>query len=442
MRFLYRTGWGRNLGAEINLLDISSFENRRDYGENTCGLAIGLGRSYGDSSLNSVGISWTSESLKNLEIDQKQMVATCGAGVTMGELERASLANGLFPKVVPGTEFVTVGGAVASNIHGKTHQRFGSFGDQLLEISLLDSEGTLHHLKPEGSTEELFWATVGGMGLTGAVVSAKISLISVQTSFVVTSEVRVNSLSHLLATLENFDQKFQYTVAWIDLSGDFRGRGIVSAANPAMISDLPEKFKANPLVSKSPRRLSLPDVFSSHFINPFTVAFFNFFWFYKPLKSGVQHLRPFLHPLDSLRNWNRVYGSKGFIQYQLMIPFGQESFLDMLLQEMRRIGGVSFLGVLKSFGRSESRYLSFANSGWTLALDVSAGNKDLMGALDKLDKELIRRGGRVYLTKDSRLAKEDFEKMYPQYQEWLKLKNEFDPNNFWQSEQGKRLGLC
>lgn len=442
MRHLYRAGWGRNIRARINLLDISIFENRAGYCENTDGLAIGLGRSYGDSSLNSTGISWSSESLKKIEIDQKRMVATCEAGVTMGELERASLANGLFPKVVPGTEYVTIGGAVASNIHGKTHQRFGSFGDQLLKISLLDSEGTLHHLKPVGPTEKLFWATVGGMGLTGAVVSVELSLMSVQTSFVVISEVRVNSLSQMLATLQNFDQKFQYTVAWIDLSGDFKGRGIVSGANPAMVSDLPVKFSTKPFVSKYPRRLSIPDLFPSRFINPFTVATFNLFWFYKPLKSGVQHLRSFLHPLDSLRNWNMVYGRKGFIQYQFMIPFGQESFIDIVLQEMRRIAGVSFLGVLKSFGQSECRYLSFANSGWTLALDVSAVNKKLINALDRLDKDLIRRGGRIYLTKDSRLRKEDFQEMYPQYQEWLKVKNEIDPNNFWQSEQGRRLGLC
>ena len=279
-------------------------------------------------------------------------------------------------------------------------------------------------------------------GLTGAIVSAKISLMRVQTSFVVTSEVRVNSIGQLLATLRDFDQKYQYTVAWIDLSGSFKGRGIVSAGTPATLSDLSGKFRARPLVSMTPRRLSLPDVFPSRFINSFTVAIFNFVWFYKPLKRGVQHLRPFLHPLDPLRNWNLVYGKKGFVQYQFLIPFGQESFFEILLQEMRRIGGVSFLGVLKSFGQSESRYLSFANSGWTLAVDVAATNKKLMHTLDNLDMELIRRGGRVYLTKDSRLSKENFKKMYPQYKEWLEVKNKFDQDNFWQSEQGKRLGLC
>ena len=442
MKSIYKTGWGRNIGAKINLLQISNFENRRDYRENSCGLAIGLGRSYGDSSLNSMGISWSSELLKSVEIDQNEMTATCGSGVTMGELERACLPHGLFPKVVPGTEFVTIGGAVASNIHGKAHQSFGSFGDQLLEISLMDAVGRLHILKPEGSSRDLFWATIGGMGLTGAIVSAKISLMKVETAFVLVSEVRVNSLSQLLATHKNFDQKFLYTVAWIDLSGDFKGRGVVSAANSAKFEDLPKKYRANPLITKSPRSLSLPDIFPDQFINQFTVAIFNFFWFYKPLKSGVKHLRPFLHPLDSLRNWNRVYGVRGFIQYQILIPFGQEDFIVTLLKEIRRIGGVSFLGVLKSFGQSESKYLSFANSGWTLAVDISAVNKELINVLNELDKILIGVGGRVYLTKDSRLAKNNFEKMYPQYREWLRVKNELDPENYWQSEQGKRLGLC
>jgi decaprenylphospho-beta-D-ribofuranose 2-oxidase len=245
-----------------------------------------------------------------------------------------------------------------------------------------------------------------------------------------------------LATLKNFDQKFLYTVAWIDLSGDFEGRGVVSAANLAKLDDLPKKYRTNPLIAKSPKSLSLPDIFPDRFINQFTVAIFNFFWFYKPLKSGVKHLRPFLHPLDSLRNWNRVYGVKGFIQYQILIPFGQEDFIVTLLKEIRRIGGVSFLGVLKSFGQSESKYLSFANSGWTLAVDISAANKELINVLNELDKVLIGVGGRVYLTKDSRLAKDNFEKMYPQYRSWLKVKKELDPKNYWQSEQGKRLGLC
>jgi decaprenylphospho-beta-D-ribofuranose 2-oxidase len=442
MKTLFRTGWGRNVGVKANLMDISNFDQRQSYPQNSSGLAIGLGRSYGDSSLNSSGLSWSSESLKSIEIDRQQMVAVCGAGVTMGELERVSLKYGLFPKVVPGTEFVTVGGAVASNIHGKSHQRFGSFGDQLLEISLLDAEGIQHPLNPQGSTKKLFWATVGGMGLTGAIVSAKISLMPVETAFVTVAEARAHSLVELLAKLQDFDAKYQYTVAWIDLSGRFRGRGIVSGANPTNLKDLPEKFLGKPLLTINPRNLSLPDVFPSRFINRFTVATFNLLWFYKPLKSRVEHLRPFLHPLDSLKDWNRVYGKNGFLQYQIIVPFGQEDFIHTLLQEMQKIDGVSFLGVLKSFGDVESNYLSFAEAGWTLALDVSAANGKLLQTLDRLDKQLIKIEGKVYLTKDSRLSRIDFEKMYPEYQEWLQIKKEIDPNKFWQSEQGIRLGLC
>lgn len=442
MNSIYRTGWGRNVGARINLLDISNLVNQDAFRKVNCGLAIGLGRSYGDSALNSTGISWSSESLRSIDFNLDKKVAICGSGVTIGELERASLVHGLFPKVVPGTEFVTIGGAVASNIHGKSHQKFGSFGEQLHEISVLDSSGLIHILKPNGPTKELFWATVGGMGLTGAVISAKISLMSVETAYVTTTQVRVYSLPALLATLESLDQKFEYIVAWLDLSGDFKGRGIISAANITELNDLPEKFKANPLRSETARQISVPDVFPNRFINPLTIAVFNSIWFYKPLKNRVQHIRSFLHPLDTLGNWNRVYGRKGLIQYQMLIPFGHENFIGTLLQEMRRIGGVSFLGVLKRFGKSESRYLSFASPGWTLAIDVSATNKALISTLRKLDKELIRVGGRVYLTKDSMLARKDFEKMYPQYREWLKVKKILDPNNYWQSEQGKRLGLC
>jgi decaprenylphospho-beta-D-ribofuranose 2-oxidase len=424
------------------LLEISNFEQRCSFSEHRSGLAVGLGRSYGDSSFNSSGISWSTKSLKSIEIDQKQMVAFCGSGVTIGELERAALKFGLFPKVVPGTEFVTIGGAIASNIHGKSHKRFGSFGDQLLEISLLDGDGILHLVNPQELTKHLFWATVGGMGLTGAIVSAKISLMPVETSFVDISEVRVHSLIEILETLKKFDEKYQYTVAWIDLSRTFSGRGIVSGANPATLSDLPKKLQSNPLRTKIPKPFSLPDIFPNRFINSFTVAIFNTLWFYKPLKSGIQHLRPYLHPLDSIRNWNRIYGKKGMIQYQVLVPFGQENFIYTLLREMKKIRGVSFLGVLKSFGESQSNYLSFARSGWTLAIDVSASNSKLLQTLNILDKHLIDAGGSVYLTKDSRLLKGDFEEMYPSYVDWVKVKREVDPNNYWQSEQGKRLGLC
>ena len=442
MNVVYRTGWGRNLGANVCVLDISNFEQRSSYVKNGSGLAIGLGRSYGDSSLNSSGLSWSSESLSSIVIDQHQMVAFCGAGVTIGDLERAAIKYGLFPKVVPGTEFVTIGGAIASNIHGKSHQRFGSFGDQLSEITLIDADGITHHLTPQGVTKEQFWATVGGLGLTGAIVSAKVSLMAVQTAFVKIDEIRVHSLVQLLDALQDFDRKYLYTVAWIDLSGDFKGRGVVSGANAAAIGEVPKKFRSNPLVMKKPRNVSLPDIFPSRFINRLTVRIFNLLWFYKPLKRGSVNLQPYLHPLDSIKDWNRIYGDKGFIQYQISVPFGKEDFLHNLLKELREIGGVSFLGVVKRFGESDPTFLSFAKMGWTISLDISASNNKLLLALDRLDEQLVKIGGRVYLTKDSRLSKSNFEAMYSQHKDWLRIKKRMDSRNFWQSEQGKRLGLC
>jgi decaprenylphospho-beta-D-ribofuranose 2-oxidase len=337
MTFIYRSGWGRNVGANIEVVDITLFKDRKSYSKIKTGLAIGKGRSYGDSSLNSTGISWDCSSLRSIEIDRQQRIAVCGSGVTIGELERATLNFGLFPKVVPGTEFVSVGGAVASNIHGKTHQSFGSFGDQLLQITILDAEGNLHILSPDGPTKETFWATVGGMGLTGVIVSATVSLLEVETAFVNCTETKVNSLKELLETLKKFDEKFQYTVAWVDLSGDFKGRGIVSGANHAKFSDLPPNLRNNSLSAKFPRNFSLPSIFPSKFINSFTVKIFNLFWFHKPVRSGLQHIRPNLHPLDSIRNWNRIYGKRGFIQYQILVPFGQEEFFHLLLRELRKI---------------------------------------------------------------------------------------------------------
>ncbi len=423
-------------------MEISEFEERRKTKKDSCALAIGLGRSYGDSSLNTSGLSYSTKSLKRIEINQVGMTAFCGAGVTIGELERASINVGLFPKVVPGTEFVTIGGAIASNIHGKSHQKYGSFGNHVIEISLLDASGHLWLLKPSGPTKKLFWATIGGMGLTGTIMAAKISLMRIETSFVRITEVRVNSLSEILNSLREFDKKYLYTVAWIDLSGDFSGRGIVSGANPAKRSELPLTLERAPLISKCPRKLTIPGIFPNRFINQYTVRIFNFLWFHKPLNSGLHHVRPYLHPLDSLKNWNRVFGKKGFIQYQIVIPYGEENFLYRMLEEFRRIRAVSFLAVVKSFGEEESRYLSFAKAGWTIAVDINASNGQIKNTLNQLDKELLKIGGRVYLTKDSRISEADFKKMYPDHAKWIEQKNKIDPHNFWQSDQGKRLGLC
>lgn len=438
----YRTGWGRNVGVNSRVRDVSNFKEDLENSDQASGLPIGLGRSYGDSSLNASGTSWSTQSQRELSIDLDQKIATCGSGVTIGELEREALKHGLFPKVVPGTEFVTIGGAIASNIHGKSHQRFGSFADQLHEMTMMDSQGSLHRLTPGGESSVLFWATVGGMGLTGAILSAKVSLMEVETAYVVSNETRVHSVEELLETLTIFDSNHLYTVAWVDLSRNFTGRGLVSGANPAKLKDLPIKLQAHPFLGTNPGNLSIPDLFPSNFINKHTVSAFNSIWFHKPLAQGVQHLRPFLHPLDSIRNWNRIYGKAGFIQYQILVPYKSEDFIVSMLQELKNISAYSFLSVIKRLGTAETHFLSFSEPGWTIAIDIHANTPGLQETLDNLDSQLSRIGGRVYLTKDSFLKRETFERMYPKHEEWKEIKQKIDPDCYWQSEQGKRLGLC
>jgi decaprenylphospho-beta-D-ribofuranose 2-oxidase len=405
------------------------------------GLAVGLGRSYGDSSLNSQGLSWSCLSRNEVFIDVTTQEAHCGSGVTVGELERAAAENKLFPPVVPGTEFVTIGGAIASNVHGKSHHHYGAFGDHVTEILLLDSKGVTHKISPQ-SNFELFWATLGGMGLTGVILSAKIRLIPIENEYFVVEEQRVSSIDDLLSTLQKFDAKYIYTVAWIDLSGDFKGRGLVSGGRHARNSEVPSNMKSVKSKFSKKRQIKVPDIFPSFTINRFTVRVFNQLWFKKQLQTGILHYKKFLHPLDSIQDWNRIYGRKGFLQYQVQIPYGEEAFFKKIFTTMKEINAASFLGVVKRFGPSDSPFLSFPSEGWTIAIDIPLRDSQLLSGLRKLDESLSKIGGKVYLSKDARLAEEHFVQMYPQVEEWKEIKKRIDPDNYWQSDQGKRLNLC
>jgi decaprenylphospho-beta-D-ribofuranose 2-oxidase len=242
--------------------------------------------------------------------------------------------------------------------------------------------------------------------------------------------------------IREFDKKYLYTVAWIDLSGSFSGRGKVLGGNHANNAQLPRKFKKKQLKIEKPFRFAIPDIFPSNFINLFTVIIFNKIWFNKQLKNGVYKIREFLHPLDSVKNCNRVYGKNGLIQYQLQISFENEFMLEELLHEMKRYRIFSFLGVLKKLGNSDESFLGFTAPGWTLTIDMPAINRNNQDFLDKLTLKLCQLSGRVYLTKDSVLKESEFNLMYPKKNEWKKIKKEIDPDNYWQSDQGIRLGLC
>jgi decaprenylphospho-beta-D-ribofuranose 2-oxidase len=237
MRKHNQVGWGKT-HSSTSLCYTSREFNEELRSKTKSGLPIGLGRSYGDSSINSKGIYFEVDSNKKIEINEKEMYVTCSADVSIGELERAAIKNGFFPPTVPGTEYVSIGGAIASNIHGKSHHTSGSFGDSVIEIDLLTSNNETLKLTPFGVNSKYFWATIGGMGLTGIIIQAKIKLNKIQSSYVIVEEKRARNLVELLDLVKSFDKKYLYTVAWIDLSGNYSGRGIVSGGNHAKISNL------------------------------------------------------------------------------------------------------------------------------------------------------------------------------------------------------------
>jgi decaprenylphospho-beta-D-ribofuranose 2-oxidase len=373
-----------------------------------------------------------------IEIDCNGL-ATCGSGVTIGELERAALAQGFFPKVVPGTEFVSLGGAFASDVHGKSHHVNGSFSNAVSEIKLRLANGDLVTL---GQDSEDFWATAGGMGLTGAIEGIQIQLGKVETGFVVAQHQRVGNLDEMFESMREVDLGFPFTAAWVDFSGDFRGRGIVSTGRHANFDEISSNKRGSPFESHNPVRLQTPDIFPKGSINSRTVRVFNEFWFRKPLVDGVMNLQKFLHPLDGIGAWNRIYGKCGFLQYQFVVPMNQFEFIELVMQEMRKMKVGSFLGVLKCFGEQSRSHLGFPMPGWTLAVDIPVGIEGLSETLDRLDNKLIEAGGRIYLTKDSRMSASHIELMYPRINEWRKIRKRMDPEFQWQSDQSRRLRLC
>lgn len=429
------SGWGNNFHSLSSRVQAANFEQAQELLAKTDFprglLPVGLHRSYGDSALNSGGTIIELRGLNYINIDTSRRIAAVGAGATISELERAALTHSLFPPVVPGTGFVTMGGAIAADIHGKSHHRTGSFSNSVRGLTLLLSSGEIVHLTPK-DTE--FWATIGGLGLTGVVLEVEVELREVNSNSVFVFEKRVKNLSEMIEVLDRSDADFEHTVAWIDLSGDYRGRGIVSLAN---YGSIPIKDK-----SSSKRGPTLPSLAGRNLITPFTVRAFNELWFRKPLKNGSAPLGKYMHPLDGIHNWNTVYGSAGFLQYQFVIDVGREEIFERLFAGLRSLKAASFLGVLKKFGLGSAAQLSFPRAGWTLTLDYSTTVPGLEKFLSEFDQELVEAGGRIYLIKDSRVDPELISAMYPRLGEWHEVQRTMDPKGLWQSDQARRLHLC
>jgi decaprenylphospho-beta-D-ribofuranose 2-oxidase len=409
-------------------------------------IARGLGRSYGDAAQNAGGLVLDMTGLAQVkDLDLEADRVTVAAGVSIDELTRLLVPLGRFLPVVPGTGQVTVGGAIASDIHGKNHHRDGGFGAHVLELDVLTPAGERLKLEP-GDPGGAFDATVGGMGLTGIILEATLRLLRIETSRVLVDTDRAGDLDDAMARMEAGDASYRYSVAWIDClaRGSRLGRSILLRGDHAKLADLEPRERDRPLAMPASRTLAAPPWAPGGLLRGSTLRAFNEAWFRRaPVveRGHVGGLRAFFHPLDAVRGWNRLYGPRGLLQLQFVVPFGQEGVVRAALERLSAARAPSLLSVLKRMGPRSGGQLSFSMPGWTLALDLPAGDGDLVGLLDQLDRRVADAGGRVYLAKDSRLRPELLSRMYPGLDRWREARARLDPASRMRSDLSRRLGL-
>lgn len=408
-------------------------------------IARGLGRSYGDPAQNAGGRVLDITGLNRiLSMDLETGVVTAEGGVSLHSLMRALVPFGYFVPVTPGTRYVTVGGAIGSDIHGKNHHADGSFAQHVTSLDLLLADGTVRTIGPE-SDPELFWATAGGMGLTGVVLSATIRMVPIETSRLAVDTFKLPNLDALMEKLAGTDADYRYTVAWMDClaKGPKLGRALLDCGNFAALDQLPAKHRAEPLAFSTKPMASTPDLFPSGLLNRRTIAIANEVWYRKTPATHhhVATIGGFFHPLDGIRDWNRVYGKAGFLQYQFVVPFSADVTFRRMVERISRVQAPSFVSVLKRFGKGSPGYLSFPAEGWTLALDFPTGTQGLDGLLNWLDEQVLSEGGRVYLAKDSRMTPDRLPAMYPRLDDFREVRAKVDPHAVFVSDQSRRLAL-
>ncbi len=407
-------------------------------------ISRGLGRSYGDAALNAGGGVIRHERLNRfLSWDKETQLVDCESGVTFEDLINVFLPRGYFPPVTPGTKFVTMGGAVAADVHGKNHHRDGTISAFVDSLTLRTAKGdvlTCSHTE----NPDLFWATVGGMGLTGIILSVKLRLKPVETAFLSVEHHKAHNLD---AALEAFgeDQNYHYSVAWIDClsSGSSLGRSVLMRGHHTPLKDLSESLRDKPLQPTLKRKKSVPIPFPNFALNSFSVRIFNKLYYGQHQnETKIVDYDAFFYPLDSILNWNRIYGKRGFVQYQMVVPMNTaRQALVKILERLSQSKRASFLAVLKTFGAGNDSVLGFPMPGATLALDLPHTGDSLLQLLNELDQIVLNHEGRVYLAKDARLSRESFEKMYPRADEFRQIKQKIDPENVFSSSLARRLGL-
>lgn len=403
-------------------------------------LTRGLGRSYGDSSLPPPGVSEvvaTPLADRILKFDPGSGVMRAEAGFSLYEMNRLFLRRGFFTPVTPGTAYVTLGGMVASDVHGKNHHVAGCFGEHVRALKLRVADGRILECSREVEPE-LFHATIGGMGLTGHILEVEFTLEKTPSPWIKYESVRVPNIDAYVDALKESAKGWPMTVGWIDCvrGGASMGRGVLQKGRWAEPGEAP---------AKPPRekpKLAVPFLLPNWLINPLTIRAFNFLWYWKhfqQLKRGIMHPDSFFYPLDMVLHWNRIYGRRGFTQYQCVLPDragrgAARRFLEILTKE----GGASFLCVIKDCGPEGRGMLSFPMSGMSIAVDMAV-TKRTQSIIDTLNKFVISEGGRMYLTKDAFTRAEDFRQMEPRLESFLAVRRKWDPEGKLKSAQSVRM---
>lgn len=444
LRYEELTGWGRTPRSTSRVIQIDSRrgEDLRGHDLARGALTRGMGRAYGDAALNAGGLVLRLDPEGPIELEETTGVLRAGGGVSFDRIMAEILPRGWFVPVTAGTRAITVGGALACDVHGKNHHVDGSFAHHVVSFELMDVNGEIRTITRE--SDPVAWAaTIGGMGLTGPITAVTFALIPVDTTFMTVDTDRARDLDDLMAAMAEGDDRYRYSVAWIDLlaTGSRLGRGVLTRGDHARGDQIDASRDTRGF---TPRRLlDVPDHLP-RLIGRRRVAAFNEFWFRSAPRSqrdDIQPLSRFFHPLDAVGWWNRLYGPEGFLQYQLLIPFTAETTLVHLVETVARSGAAGMLAVLKRFGEGSGAPLSFPEPGWTLTIDLPARDDSVRTLLRELDEMVLGVGGRHYLAKDAHLSPDSVRRGYPHLGEWRDLRDQVDPQRHWTSDLARRLRL-
>lgn len=443
------TGWGRTAASVARVIrppDVPAATAALAGAGPRGATARGLGRAYGDAAQNGGGLVIDVTAIDHIGPVDAYGRLVVGGGASLASIIAPAIAAGWFLPVTPGTRHVTVGGAIASDVHGKNHHRDGTFTQHVESITLLLPSGETRAVSPE-SDGALFWATAGGMGLTGVILEARVRLTPAPTRFITVDTYRTRDLDQTMALMSEYDARTRYSVAWIDLgtAGARLGRGVLTCGDHTPLEAISERRREDARRWRPRPAPSTPPIFPSLAANRFTSRLFNEAVFRKAPAERLGELVPleaFFYPLDVVDRWNRVYGARGFLQWQCVLPFGEEARLRRIVEAFAAGPVPSTLAVLKRFGDASPGPLSFPAPGWTLAVDLPAARGDALATfLDGLDREVAEGGGRIYLAKDARMRPELLDVMYPRIDEWRAVQSRVDPSGRLTSDLDRRLGI-